>query len=200
MLSFSCLSLRIPSWHAPNDQSVNGPTHTLVGPNKRQCTKIKNNKICFCPVYLSKARPRWQWKSRLLVKQQDLCCKKYFIQFYQCKGNRHRTIINEIYTALHILKGIFLVHIQVKNPAFQSQSTVSISSLSFFRSLRSKRFQSSYSAKVRAGAKKKKKWKGKGEGRRGNACPQTPRFWKMPLDISRFGSFVNWQLVKIDNE
>ena len=30
-----------------------------------------------------------------------------------------------------------------------------------------------------------------GEGRRGNACPQTPRFWKTPLDISWFGSFVN---------
>ena len=30
-----------------------------------------------------------------------------------------------------------------------------------------------------------------GEGRRGNACPQTPRFGKTPLDISRFGSFVN---------
>ena len=45
-----------------------------------------------------------------------------------------------------------------------------------------------------------KKWKGEGEGRRGNACPQTPRFWKTSLDISRFGSFVNWQLVKIDNE
>ena len=42
---------------------------------------------------------------------------------------------------------------------------------------------------VRAGAKKK--WKGEGEGRRGNACPQTPRFWKTPLDISRFCSFVN---------
>ena len=55
-------------------------------------------------------------------------------------------------------------------------------------SLHSKRFQSSYSAKVRVGAKK---WKGEGEGRRGNACPQTPRFWKTPLDISRFGSFVN---------
>ena len=24
------------------------------------------------------------------------------------------------------------------------------------------------------------------EGRRGNACPQTLRFWKTPLDISRF--------------
>ena len=56
-------------------------------------------------------------------------------------------------------------------------------------SLRSKRFQSSYCAKVRAEAKKR--LKGEGEGRRGNACPQTPRFWKMPLDISRFGSFVN---------
>ena len=163
MLSSSCLSLRIPSWHAPNDQLVNGPTHSLVGPNKRQCTKIKNNKICFCPVYLSKARSRWQWKSRLLVKQQDLCCKKYFIQFYQCKGNSHLTIINEIYTALHKDEDFSTVHIQVKNPAFQSQSTVSISSLSFFRSLRSKRFQSTYSAKVRAGAKKKN---GRGRGRR----------------------------------
>ena len=56
-------------------------------------------------------------------------------------------------------------------------------------SLRSKRFQSSYCAKVRAEAKKR--LKGEGEGRRGNACPQTPRFWKTPLDISRFGSFVN---------
>ena len=46
----------------------------------------------------------------------------------------------------------------------------------------------------------KNKWKGEGEVTRRNACPQTPRFWKTPLDISRFGSFVNWQLVKIDNE
>ena len=46
--------------------------------------------------------------------------------------------------------------------------------------------------------KQKKRLKGEGEGRRGNACPQTPRFWKTPLDISRFGSFVNWQFVKID--
>ena len=38
---------------------------------------------------------------------------------------------------------------------------------------------------------KKEGLKGEGEGRRGNACPQTPRFWKTPLDISRFGSFVN---------
>ena len=43
--------------------------------------------------------------------------------------------------------------------------------------------------KLRAEAKKR--LKGEGEGRRGNACPQTPRFWKTPLDISRFGSFVN---------
>ena len=27
-----------------------------------------------------------------------------------------------------------------------------------------------------------------------------PRFWKTPLDISRFGLFVSWQLVKIDIE
>ena len=51
----------------------------------------------------------------------------------------------------------------------------------FNYSLHSKRFQSSYCAKVRAEAKKKR-WKG--EVRRGNACPQTPRFWKTPLDIS----------------
>ena len=59
----------------------------------------------------------------------------------------------------------------------------------FSPSLRSKRFQSGYCAKVRAEAKKRLKWEG--EGRRGNASPQTPRFWKTPLDISRFGSFVN---------
>ena len=44
----------------------------------------------------------------------------------------------------------------------------------------------------------KKKWKGEGEGRRGNACPETLRFWKAPLDISWFCSFVNWQLVNIE--
>ena len=69
----------------------------------------------------------------------------------------------------------------------------------FLNSLRSKRFQLIYCAKARAGAKKK--WKGEGVGRKGNACPQTPRFWKTPLEISRFVSFVNWQLVNtIDNE
>ena len=40
----------------------------------------------------------------------------------------------------------------------------------------SKRFQSSYCAKVVA--KTNLKWSGKGEGRRGNACPQTP--WSFP--------------------
>ena len=40
----------------------------------------------------------------------------------------------------------------------------------------SKRFQSSYCAKVVA--KTNWKWSGKGEGRRGNACPQTP--WSFP--------------------
>ena len=65
-----------------------------------------------------------------------------------------------------------------------------------FFSLRSKHFQSSHCVKVRAGAKNKVK--GGWEGRRGNACPQTPRFWKTPLDTSQFGSFVNWELVKIE--
>ena len=46
--------------------------------------------------------------------------------------------------------------------------------------------------KLERGAKKEKvEGAGGGEGRRGNACPQTPQFWKTPLDISRFGSFVN---------
>ena len=59
-------------------------------------------------------------------------------------------------------------------------------------SLCSKRFQSRYSAKVGAGAKKwKGEGEGEGEGRIGNACPQTPRFWKTPLDISRLASFVS---------
>ena len=43
-------------------------------------------------------------------------------------------------------------------------------------SVHSKRFQSSYCAKVVA--KTNLKWSGKGEGRRGNACPQTP--WSFP--------------------
>ena len=62
-------------------------------------------------------------------------------------------------------------------------------------SLGSKRFQSSYWAKVRAGAKKIEGGRG-GEKRR--RLPANPRFWKAPFDISRFGSSVNWQLVKIE--
>ena len=57
-------------------------------------------------------------------------------------------------------------------------------------SLRSKSFPSSYCVKVRAGAENKKV-EGGGEGKRGNACLQTPRFWKTLLDILQFGSFVN---------
>ena len=38
---------------------------------------------------------------------------------------------------------------------------------------------------------KDKKLEGGEGGVRGNACLQTPRFWKTPLDILRFGSFVN---------
>ena len=43
-------------------------------------------------------------------------------------------------------------------------------------SLHSKRFQSSYCAKVVA--KANLKWSGEGKGRKGNACPQTP--WSFP--------------------
>ena len=42
----------------------------------------------------------------------------------------------------------------------------------------------SVSSRVIAGTKTK--WKGEGEGRRGNTCPQTPRFWKTPLHIVWF--------------
>ena len=101
-----------------------------------------------------------------------------------------------------ITQAIMLCHVSVHSGTFcclRHRARDSISVAYFDRvSLRSKRFQSSYSTKVRAWAKKK--WKGEREGRRGNYCPQTPQFWKTPLDISRFGSFVNWQLVKIDNE
>ena len=46
-----------------------------------------------------------------------------------------------------------------------------------------------------------KKMEGGRGGKKGNACPQTPRFWKTPLEISQFVLFVNWQLVNtIDNE
>ena len=72
---------------------------------------------------------------------------------------------------------------------------MNVSSLKF-GSLCRKHLQSSYCTKVRVGAKNK--WKGEGEGRRGNTCPETLRFWKAPLDISWFCSFVNWQLVNIE--
>ena len=55
-------------------------------------------------------------------------------------------------------------------------------------SLGSKRFQSSYWTKVRAGAKKIEGGRGGGKRRR---LPANPRFWKAPFDISRFGSSVN---------
>ena len=92
-----------------------------------------------------------------------------------------------------ITQAIMLCHVSVHSGAFcclRHRARDPISVAYFDRvSLRSKRFQSSYSSKVRAWAKKK--WKWEGEGRRGNYCPQTPQFWKTPLDISRFGSFVN---------
>ena len=43
-------------------------------------------------------------------------------------------------------------------------------------SLRSKRFRASSSRTL--GRERKKGMTGEGEGREGNACPQTPRFWK----------------------
>ena len=61
-------------------------------------------------------------------------------------------------------------------------------------SLRSKRFQSSYCAKVVA--KANLKWSGEGEGRRGNACRQTlwsfPSLPSSPLLITIFGSRPNF--------
>ena len=65
-------------------------------------------------------------------------------------------------------------------------------------SLLSKRFQSRYYAKVKAGAKKK--CKGKGEGRRGTFARKPHNSGKRPLifDIWFFGSFVNLQLVEIE--
>ena len=45
--------------------------------------------------------------------------------------------------------------------------------------------------------KQKNGWRG-GEGEKRKRLPQAPQFWKTPLDISPFGSFVNWQLVKIE--
>ena len=41
--------------------------------------------------------------------------------------------------------------------------------------------------------REQEKWKTKGGrgGEKETAYLQTPRFWKTPLDISRFGSFLN---------
>ena len=65
-------------------------------------------------------------------------------------------------------------------------------------SLLSKRFQSRYYAKVKAGAKKKMQGERGGEKR--NVCPQAHNSGKRPLifDIWFFGSFVNLQLVEIE--
>ena len=65
-----------------------------------------------------------------------------------------------------------------------------------YYSLRSKLFQSSYCAKVRAGAEKKGRRKGRGEEE--TLARKPLDFCKTPLDISRFRSFVNLQLVKIE--
>ena len=51
----------------------------------------------------------------------------------------------------------------------------------------------SVSSRVTELVREQEKWKTKG-GRGGGkeiACLQTPRFWKTPLDILRFGSFLN---------
>ena len=102
------------------------PTHSLVGPNKRQCMKFKNNYKCFCPVYLSNACPSWLWKSRLLNFQTTglVCCNCSLFIFISVRVIV--TIFNEICTALHFSNRLFLQYkyTQVKNPAFQSQSTV----------------------------------------------------------------------------
>ena len=101
-------------------------THSLVGPNKRQCMKFKNNYKCFCPVYLSNAYPSWLWKSRLLNFQTTglVCCNCSLLIFISVRVIV--TIFNEICTALHFSNRLFLQYkyTQVKNPAFQSQSTV----------------------------------------------------------------------------
>ena len=72
-----------------------------------------------------------------------------------------------------ISRGLFLNNLKVNGPVHALLQLVSISSLSYRKipSLRSKRFQSSYSAKVGAGAKK---WKGEGEGRRGSFFTPLP--------------------------
>ena len=56
-------------------------------------------------------------------------------------------------------------------------------------SLRNKRFQSSYCAKVRAEAKKRLKGEGRGEEETLARKPHDSG--KTPLDISPFGSFAN---------
>ena len=61
-------------------------------------------------------------------------------------------------------------------------------------SLRSKRFQSSYCAKVRAEAKKG--WRGRGRGEEETLARKPHDSGKRPLIFH--GSVVNWQLVKIE--
>ena len=70
-------------------------------------------------------------------------------------------------------ENVFVNILERKKGFLDSKITKLKKSNIWFFSLRSKRFQSSHCAKVRAGAKKKR-WKGEGQGRRGNACPQAP--------------------------
>ena len=123
-------------------------------------------------------------------KQWDYCCH---ILIFRDLKHRQRNEMS-MPTGSEILPCEPSGHVSGCQNVIQPSSTMKFME---FSSLRSKRFQLSYGAKVRGGAKKKG-WEGEGEGRRGNACPPTPWFWKTLLDISQFGSFVNWQLVKIE--
>ena len=67
----------------------------------------------------------------------------------------------------------------------------------FLSSLRSKRFQSSYSARTLEREKKNGKGRGRGEE---ETFAHKLTILENALDFSRFVSLVNSQLVKIDNE
>ena len=68
----------------------------------------------------------------------------------------------------------------------------------FLSSLRSKRFQSSYYARTLE--REQKKMERGGEGEKRKRLPANPTILENALDFSPFISFVNSQLVKIDNE
>ena len=159
------------------------------------CTRFYANRFMF------RKNLEGNWCITLVDLASNMCAKKNWARVFSVLQRTHKfqaplakhlipshAIFNFICNVLACSQGLGK---RYNLKLFDSIMTVK----TLVVSLGSKRFQSSYWAKVRAGAKKIEGGRG-GEKRR--RLPANPRFWKAPFDISRFGSSVNWQLVKIE--